>query len=329
MNFAQSPWLYALPVLLLLAVTLFWLGEKRRQARLKRLLGRAAASGLSGESRGRQLSRYALLTCALALIILALARPRFGFETREYTQRGLDIMLLIDVSRSMLAEDIQPNRMTRARWEVIDLLRVARGDRIGLIPFAGMAFVQCPLTVDYQAIELFLDHLNTDLIPVQGTAIGDAIRLATDNLQGKDSARSGGKVIILITDGEDQYSEPLAAAREAAGAGITIHAIGIGAREGAPIPNGHGGYVVDERGEMVMTRLDDALLQQIADLTGGSYLRSETGHLGLERLYHSKIKGQHIEGELFRREEQVWFERFFWLSALAVSFLVAESIWRR
>ncbi|MFW7379174.1 MAG: VWA domain-containing protein [Oligoflexus sp.] len=325
MNFYWPEALY-LYLLLPFLVWLVWRGLKVYRRRLQQLLGSGLDSLAPPISRKKQLFQLLLLSMVLSAMIFALARPRWGFEEREVTRQGIDLMVAIDVSRSMKAQDLQPDRLSRARREIIDLLRVLKGDRIGLIPFAGVAFVQCPPTIDYDAVDLFLQHLSPDLIPVAGTAIGDAIRLATSSLTaaGTDS----GKVLILITDGEDHESDPLNAAREAAKAGIAIYTIGIGALEGAPVPGEHGEFVRDESGQIVMSRLDDSLLRQIAELTGGEHIRASDQNIGLEDLYLSQIRSGMEAGDLYQSQERIWHERFFWFAALASVLLGLEFFLR-
>lgn len=319
-------WPQALYLFLLLPLIawLLWRGYKLYRERLEKLLGFGLEKLAPQVSRTRQWLKASLIFLAAGLLIFSVARPRWGFEDREVSREGIDILVAIDVSQSMKAKDIQPDRLSRAKREIIDLLRVMRGDRIGLIPFAGVAFVQCPLTIDYSALETFLRHIDTDLIPVPGTAIGDAIRLATASFQSNGSQPNSGKALILITDGEDQASDPLEAAKEAAEAGILIFTIGIGAEEGAPIPGDHGEFLRDQSGKVVISRLDDGLLREIAGITGGSHLRTTTGDMGLEEIYLSKIRAALEAGELYQRQERIWYERFYWFSALAALALAVE-----
>jgi len=319
-------WFEALYILLALPIFAWfiWRAYQVYQRRLQSLLGYGLASMAPKISRPRQFGKGLILLLSLAVLIFALARPRWGFEERELTRQGLDLIVAIDVSQSMKAQDLRPDRLSRAKREIIDLLRVMAGDRIGLIPFAGVAFVQCPLTVDYQAVDLFLRQMDTDLIPVPGTAIGDAIRLATASLAGVEADTSSGKALILITDGEDHSSEALNAAKEAAKAGIQIYTVGIGALEGAPIPGDSGEFLRDAAGQVVISRMDDGLLRQIAEMTGGYHVRATADDIGLADIYLSRIKGSLGEGEIYKRQERVWHERFFWFSALAMLLLFIE-----
>jgi Ca-activated chloride channel family protein len=197
------------------------------------------------------------------------------------------------------------------------------GDRIGLIAFAGTSFVQCPLTLDYGACKMFLDYIEPDLIPVPGTALADAIRNAIKSFNTKERKS---KVLILITDGEDHEGAPLEAAREAKQEGIKIFTIGVGQDGGAPIPlrDGSGGFKKDRRGDMIITHLDEATLQKIALETEGSYVRSVTGDMDLDKIYKVDIK-QHIEGkELSSTRQRRWEQRFQWFVCAALLVIAGE-----
>ena len=299
----------------LLAVPLFPLGYGlsvlRRKKRLLAFFADKNRLALAPPYHSGYLAlKMVLLTIACSMLVVALARPRYGFEWRELKQKGIDIMVALDVSQSMKAEDISPNRLSRAQREIVDLLRMLKGDRIGLIAFAGVGFVQCPLTVDYRAVQMYLDHLDADLIPVPGTSLGGAIRLATKSLTEGTSGTSAGKALILITDGEDQGTEPLEAAYGAKEKGIQIFTIGMGADGGAPIPLPGGGFKKDSSGQVVVSQLDEGTLQKISSITGGQYVRSTTGDLDLERIYVEGIRGGGLqEGEIGQKKEKIFYER--------------------
>ena len=254
-------------------------------------------------------------------------QPRWGFQWEDIKRQGIDIMVAIDVSQSMLAEDIKPSRLERAKRKVYDLCRMLEGDRIGLIAFAGTSFVQCPLTLDYGAFKIFLDYLEPDLIPVPGTAIGQAIRAAINSFSRRERTS---KALIIITDGEDHEGNPLEAAQEAKKEGIRIFTIGVGQEGGAPIPmkDGSGGFKKDERGELVLSRLDEAALQKIALETGGSYVRSVTGDLDLNKIYQEDIRGTIEKKELLSTRKKRWEERFQWFLFAAILLLGIEFFMR-
>jgi len=278
---------------------------------------------LPDRQRGRRAIKAFLILGGITLGIFALTRPQWGFHWEDIKRVGVDIMVAIDVSESMLAEDVKPSRLERAKREVYDLIQMMEGDRIGLIAFAGTSFVQCPLTLDYGACKMFLDYIEPDLIPVPGTALADAIRNAIKSFNTKERKS---KVLILITDGEDHEGAPLEAAREAKQEGIKIFTIGVGQDGGAPIPlrDGSGGFKKDRRGDMIITHLDEATLQKIALETEGSYVRSVTGDMDLDKIYKVDIK-QHIEGkELSSTRQRRWEQRFQWFVCAALLLIAGE-----
>jgi len=239
-------------------------------------------------------------------------------------RQGVDIIVAIDVSASMLAEDMKPNRITKARQEVRGILDRLQGDRIGLVAFAGEAFIQCPLTLDYSAAELFLDVIDVGLIPRQGTAIGDAIRKATEAFESKERKH---KVLILLTDGEDHNTNPIEAADEARKAGVKIYAISIGSPVGEPIPitdraGNKAGYKKDKNGEVVVTKLDEMTLQKIALNTGGRYYNASPGEMELDKVYDdiAKMEKKELEGKLLMQYE----DRFQYPLALALILIIGE-----
>jgi Ca-activated chloride channel homolog len=278
-------------------------------------------------SPGRQKLKAALLLGSLSFLVVSLLQPRWGFQWEDIKRQGIDIMVAIDVSQSMLAEDIKPSRLERAKRKVYDLCRMLEGDRIGLIAFAGTSFVQCPLTLDYGAFKLFLDYLEPDLIPVPGTSISQAIRAAINSFSRRERTS---KALIIITDGEDLEGNALEAAQEAKKEGIRIFAIGVGQDGGAPIPmkDGSGGFKKDGGGEMVLSRLDEAALQKIALETGGSYVRSVTGDLDLNKIYQEDIRGKIEKKELLSTRKKRWEERFQWFLFAAILLLGIEFFMR-
>lgn len=282
---------------------------------------------MSGVSRPRQYLKAVLVVIGLLATLLALAEIRWGFTWEEVQRRGVDIVVALDVSDSMLVEDAESggrlSRLERAKREITDLLRLMEGDRIGLVAFAGTAFVECPLTLDYGAAEIFLDTIDTDLIPVKGTSLGDAIRTSLAAFEGGSHPS---RAVILITDGEDHTGDALRAAAEAKLADVRIFTIGIGRDEGAPIPALGGGFRRDRSGEIILSRLDEPTLQKIALDTGGKYVRSVTGDVDLEQIYSQGIKATLEDQELGSKRRQRWEERFQWLLAVALVALMLETL---
>jgi Ca-activated chloride channel family protein len=313
-------WLLPLAVVVLLVYN-----RKKKQA-LERLADPDLLARLTGkENMGSWFLKGLFLLTSLGFMIFALAGPRWGSHYQEVTQKGVDIMVLVDVSRSMLVEDVEPNRLERARREILDFLRIVEGDRVGLIAFAGAAFVQCPLTLDYAALQMFLSALEPDLIPVAGTNLGDAIESAISSFDFKSETD---KVILLITDGEDNEKKGFEAAKKAAGKGIKIFVFGIGEPSGGPIPaeDGKGGFRKDEAGKLVLSKLDEDSLRQIASLTGGTYVRSVAGDLDLDVLYFEGIKSRTEAQTLKSGKIKVYEERFTLFLLAAFLFLLLEGL---
>ncbi|MBI3926595.1 MAG: VWA domain-containing protein [Armatimonadetes bacterium] len=275
MTFARPELLLCLLPLILLGLLL--LARERGRARL---LGRFMQEPMlvrlaQGYSASRAYLVLTLELLGLAVLVVALAGPQWGAEMVKVESKGLDVIFAVDCSHSMLARDFAPNRMEAAKRELGLLMERLRGNRMGLVGFAGQAHVFCPLTLDLGATRLFLEQLDDNAVPIPGTAIGDGIRACLD-LFGKD-ADGASRVIILLTDGEDHHSEPLKAAEEAAQRGVTIFTIGLGTAEGARLPDPQAAqdFLRDDEGQVVVSRLGEKTLQEIARLTGGTYQRAE------------------------------------------------------
>ena len=322
----SHPWiLHFLWLLPLVAVTFVVVYRKRRQALTRfaetELLMRIAPE----DSRGRRVLKAVLCLLALGCMLLALAGPRWGSHYQEVTQKGVDIVIALDVSPSMLVEDIKPDRLERAKREIADFLKVVKGDRVGLVAFSGAAYTQCPLTLDYGALMMFLNILHPDNIPHPGTDLGSAVLGA---IKAFDPKSETDKVILLITDGEDNEKQGLDAAREAARKGIKIFVFGMGDPAGGPIPasNGKGGFVKDDKGELVLSKLDEAGLQEIAAVTGGEYVRSMAGDLDLDLLYFDGIKQKTDAAVVKSGKIKVHEERFFIFAVAAFLLLLLEGM---
>jgi len=323
MRFGNLNYLFLLWIIPLL-IAFYLYAFRSRERRLAAFCGKhLLPSLLPDHHRGRRRIKALLILGGIVCGIVALTRPQWGFHWEDIKRTGVDIMVAIDVSESMLAEDVKPNRLERAKREVYDLIDMLEGDRIGLIAFAGTSFVHCPLTLDYGACKMFLEYIEPDLIPVPGTALADAIRNA---IKAFNTRERKSKALILITDGEDHEGAPLEAAREAKQEGIKIFSIGVGQEGGAPIPlpDGSGGFKKDRRGDMIISHLDEATLQKIALETEGSYVRSVTGDMDLDKIYRVDIK-QHIEGkELSSTRRRRWEHRFQWFVCAALLLIAGE-----
>lgn len=298
--------LWFLPLIVLVLIV----HHRQKQRIIERFADIELVGRLTGDTqRGRQFFKSVFLLSAIGLMVIALAEPRWGSHYQEVSQKGIDIMILIDVSPSMMVEDVKPNRLERARREILDFIRVVQGDRVGLIAFAGVAFTQCPLTLDYGALQMFLNILQPDLIPVPGTDLGAAIQTG---LSAFDFTSETDKVIILITDGEDNETRGLEAAKAAAEKNVKIFVFGIGDTSGGPIPasDGKGGFKKDEKGKVILSRLDEKNLQNIALVTGGYYVRSVAGDLDLDILYFEGIRSKTEVQTLKASKIKVYEERF-------------------
>jgi Ca-activated chloride channel family protein len=258
--------------------------------------------------RKKQKMKALFILISVFAIILSLMRPQWGFEWEEVKRTGLDILIAIDTSKSMLAEDVKPNRLERSKLAVKDLIKKLRGDRIGLIAFAGNAFLQCPLTVDYSGFMLTLDDLDVYTIPKGGTSLSNAIRVALDGYEGGNKKY---KVLVIITDGEDHEGNPLEWAQKAKEQGIKIFTIGIGTREGELIPvsdeSGNRMFLKDRNGKVVKTSLDERTLQEISLTTGGSYVKATTVEFGLDLVYEeklSKMEKREFESKMVKKFEE-------------------------
>ena len=273
-RFASLEILFGLLLVPALAV-FFLLARKARRRALGRFGDLELVRKLSATvSRRGRVAKGVLLLATVAFLVLALARPQFGTRVETVRSQGQDVMVVLDVSLSMLAEDVAPNRLDRARLEVMRILRRLEGDRIGLVAFAGSAFVQAPLTVDYGAAAMFLNAMDPDLIPLQGTNLREALAVALDAFE--EGTRDH-RVLVLVTDGEDHEGEIDSALERAVQEGIRVHTVGIGSLEGVPIPEVDDdgmrtGFKRDEEGNVVTTRLDEATLRRVAEGHGRAIL---------------------------------------------------------
>lgn len=321
-RFANPQYLWfllALPVLLIL----FGLAARIRHKRLARF-GRPELLGelMPEVSTGRVVLKFILFCTALALIILAAARPQFGSKLREEKAQGIEMVLAVDVSNSMLAEDFQPNRLERTKYAIGKLFEGLKQDRVGLVVFAGEPKVQLPITSDYRMARAFARKIDPSLVEVQGTAIGKALEQALLAFS-SDTEQSHGRVIILITDGENHEDDAIAVAERAAEMGVRIYTIGIGTPEGAPIQIG-GEFIKDENGEMVVSKLDEQTLSRIAEVTGGAYVRSTTQSIGLEEIVKEINDMEQTELSTIRFEE--FNEQYQYLLIAALVLLLAEFL---
>ena len=323
MNFGAPNWLWALAFLPLL-VLLYARAERRSAIKLREFVSPRLLPQLAGNvNRVRRAIRFAFVLFALALATIALAKPRWGYTYEDVKRRGLDLLFAVDTSRSMLSNDVAPNRLERVKLAAQDLITELQGDRAGLIAFAGRAFLQAPLTIDYDAAVESINDLDTKTIPEGGTNISEAIALATQTF-GKSAM--GNRALIIFTDGEELSGDAVSEAKKAADAGVKIFTIGVGTAQGSLIPvegNGEPGFVKDAKGQVVKSKLDENRLREIAQATGGIYLHLESGPQTMRQLYAaglSKLKTAEIDARLSSRP----IERYEWPLAGAIVALIAS-----
>ena len=327
LQFARPLWLFAGPVVCLTVAWLFTRFDRRRETDLAKLVHpRFRARLLPGLSPRLVRLKRSLWLGGLLLLFVAAAGPRKGYELREVKRRGIDLLFAVDTSRSMLAEDLSPNRLERARLGIHDFISRLEGDRVGLIPFAGSAYALCPLTSDYDAFRESLDALDTDLIPKQGTDVASAINEAARLF---DEQGNNHRILVLITDGEDLQGDALDAAREQAKKGMTIYPVGVGSTSGVTIPihfaNGRTDLIRDQSGNPVITKLDETSLREIAEATNGLYVPMGRGAEGLDSIYREKLRLV-PKNELEGRMEKIPLERYEWPLALALLCLIMEFL---
>jgi Ca-activated chloride channel family protein len=306
-------------------IALFIINEFRRRNSLKKLGETALINRLIPEISGsRPVVKFLLQLLALSAAIIMLARPQFGSRIEEVKKQGVEVIIALDVSNSMLAEDIQPNRLTRAKQAISRLVDNLENDKIGLIVFAGDAYTQIPVTTDYVSAKMFLSTINPDMVPKQGTAIGAAIGLASRSFtpgEGKS------KAMIIITDGENHEDDPVSEAEEASKTGIVIHTIGIGSTEGVPVPVGTGGrrdYLKDTDGSTVITKLDEEILKKIAISAGGNYIRASSSNIGLDEIFSDikKMKKEELESTMYTE----YNDQFQIFAAVTILFLLLDIL---
>ena len=312
-----------MPILILF---LIWVFQYKKRL-LKRLGDEALIDRLTvSVSRSKQIWKVILIIIVFSVLVFALADPQIGTKLEEVKREGIDIFIALDVSKSMLAEDVAPNRFEKAKHEISSFIDKLQGDRVGLIIFSGLAFVQCPLTLDYSAAKLFLNDVYIGVVPQPGTAISEAIKTAKRSFVSRELKH---KALIVITDGEDHEGDPLEAAKEAAKEGVIVYTIGIGSPQGAPIPefDRHGnriGYKKDRSGQIVTTKLDIPTLEKIAFETNGKFYISNTGNAELDKVYEEIYSMD--KKELSSREFTQFEDRFQIFLIIVLILLVLETL---
>jgi len=314
--------LYLIPFLILV----FWFLSRNRNKILERFADKKLHRVLLPFfSKGKNIIKFSLVMFSIVLLIIAAANPQVGSRIEEVKQTGIDVYILLDVSNSMLAEDIKPNRLEKAKLQISNLINRLRGDRMGVVIFAGEAYVQFPITTDYSAANLFLSAVDNNSVPRQGTAIASAINLADKSF---DYSTNTEKVMIIITDGEDHEGDVFEAAENMKNKGIKIYTIGLGSPEGVPIPvynkGIQTGFKQDREGKTVLTKLDEDILKRIASIAGGKYYRGSNYEDYLEKIYDdlSEIK----KAEFGVKKVTDYENRFYYFLFPAILLLIIEFL---
>ncbi|MCE5347569.1 MAG: VWA domain-containing protein [Bacteroidales bacterium] len=331
-RFANPDFLYLL-LLLPVLILLYIINEIRKKKALQRLGEFNLVGSLVPEmSTIRSLIKFILQLAAFTAAIIMLARPQFGSKLEDVKKHGVEVIIALDVSNSMLAEDIQPDRLTRAKQAISRLVDNLDNDKIGLIVFAGDAYTQIPVTTDYVSAKMFLSTIRPDMVPKQGTAIGAAINLG---IRSFSPGEGKSKAMIIITDGENHEDNPVSRAEEAAKAGIIIHTIGIGSTDGVPIPltlNGRKEYLKDVDGNTVISKLDEDILKKIALSTNGNYVRASNSNIGLDEIFSEirNMKKQELESTMYTEyNDQFGIFAVISLCLLLADFIIMERKNRR
>ncbi len=323
-RFENIEFIYLL-VLIPVLLVVFIIGRKIRKRSLKRFGDPDILNQLMPFlSVNRPVVKFLFILFALVFIILGMARPQFGSKLEEIKRKGIEIVIALDVSNSMLAEDIQPNRLEKAKQAIERLVEKLADDKIGLIVFAGDAYVQIPITNDYASAKMFLSSINTQIVPKQGTAIGSAIDLGMNSFSPDNEAS---KALIIITDGEDHEDDAVSMAKEAAEKGIVIHVIGVGTPDGTPIPVFSGGqrsFRKDREGNTVITKLNEKILREITSAGNGSYFRATNSRLGLNMLFDQISAMEKQEMDIRKYSE--YNEKFQYMIGLALILILFDFI---
>jgi Ca-activated chloride channel family protein len=306
-------------------IIIFIISSLRRRRTIRKFGDQKLVTDLLPElSAIRPALKFVIMMFVVVSSVIMLARPQFGSKIEDVKKQGVEVIIALDVSNSMLAEDIQPNRLTRAKQAISRLVDNLDNDKIGLIVFAGDAYTQIPVTTDYVSAKMFLSSISPEMVPKQGTAIGAAISLGIRSFSpGEDKS----KALIIITDGENHEDDPVAESEDASKAGIIIHTIGIGSGQGVPIPVISGGrkdFLKDIDGNTVISRLDEEILRKVALSSGGNYVRASNSNIGLDEIYNEikKMKKQELESTIYTE----YNDQFQIFAAIAIILLVLEFI---
>jgi len=312
---------------LLVPFMLFFISNRiTRNRRLKQFANSELLDVVADDfSKYKAFIKFSIFSLAFASLVVALANPQIGSKMEEVKREGVEIMIALDISNSMLAEDIKPNRLERAKQSLLRLVDKLAGDKLGIVVFAGQSFVQLPMTSDYAAAKLMISSISTDLIPRQGTAIGSAIDLSLKSYSENDAV---GKVLLLITDGENHEDDAIGAAKNANEQSVIIHAVGMGSVDGAPIPVYKSGvrsdFIRNRSGEVVVTKLDPGILKEIASKTGGIFVRSDATDADLLSLIEQIDSME--KAEYGTKKYTDYDDKFHYFLAFALLLLLIDSL---
>ena len=322
-RFAHIEFLWLLLAIPVLVATHIWITHRKHQQLQQFGDPELMAELMPNASKIRPHVKFALMLTALALLIIGIARPQYGTKEQTVKRQGIEVMIALDISNSMLAEDVAPNRLERAKQMLSKLVDQMVDDKLGLVVFAGDAFTQIPITCDYVSAKMYLQSITPELIPAQGTAIGKAITTCVSSFGSEDTDKS--RAIILITDGENHEDNAQEAAKMAKEKGIHVFVVGIGKPEGSPIPDGRGGFKKDKQGTVVVSRLSEEMCQEVAAAGGGMYVRADNSNTATRALEKEieKLGKQEIETKVYSDyNEQYQSFIFIALLLLVIDFFI-------
>lgn len=323
-RFEHDFYLYGLLIIPLLLMLFAWMQYRQKQALRQWGDSETVKQFLTGYSTYKRWLKITLLAIATAFLVLGLANLQYGSKEKKVTQKGVDVVIALDLSRSMLAEDVKPSRLKKAKFFIRQVLEQLVNDRVGLVVFAGNAYMQMPLTVDYAAANLFMNTVNTNIVPTQGTAIGDAVKLGVEAFE-EDQEQY--KTMLVISDGENHSGDAKEAAETAKANDVIVHTIGVGTSDGAPIPvqeNGRKNFVKNSKGEVVVSQMNDKILKAIAEKGGGAYIPLRNTQQAVQAFSNAldQMEKRKIDTKVYTD----YSDHFQYFLGAALLFLVAEFL---
>lgn len=320
-RFESADYLYLLILIPILVLVRLY-GLRKRKGQLKKFGDPELLKSLMPDvSQPRRELKFWLLMTALALVIVMLARPQMGTKISQEQRKGIEVVLALDISNSMKAEDVQPSRLARSKMMIENLVDNFTNDRVGLVVFAGDAFVQLPITSDYVSAKMFLQSIDPSLIASQGTNLAEAIDLSSRSFTQQDKV---GRAIIVITDGEDHEGGVVEAAKKAKKKGMRVFVLGVGSPKGTPVPDGNGGYMKDKTGQEVMSALNEEMCKSVAEAGGGAYIHVENNNMAQKQLENEITKLQ--KGDIMNVVYSEYDEQFQAVAILLLLVLVIETV---